>query len=50
MEKIDIKSLDLEELKSELLNRNEKAFRAKQMYDWMHVKRAGGFDEMYNLS
>ena len=50
MEKIDIKSLDLEELKSELLNRNEKAFRAKQMYDWMHVKLAAGFDEMSNLS
>lgn len=50
MEKIDIKSLDLEELKSELLNRDEKAFRAKQMYDWMHVKLAAGFDEMSNLS
>ena len=28
----------------------EKAFRAKQMYEWMHVKLARSFDEMTNLS
>lgn len=49
-EKIDIKSLNLEELTDELVSHGEKAFRAKQMYEWMHVKLARSFDEMTNLS
>ncbi len=47
--KKDIKSLNLEELKTELESMGEKAFRAKQMYEWMHVKLARSFDEMTNL-
>lgn len=50
MDKKDIKSFDLEELKKEMEAIGEKAFRAKQMYEWMHVKLAEGFDEMTNLS
>lgn len=49
-EKKDIKSLSLEELKEELEARGEKAFRASQMYEWMHVRLAESFDEMTNLS
>ena len=49
-EKKDIKSLSLEELKKELETKGEKAFRAKQMYEWMHVKLAEDFDSMTNLS
>uniref|UniRef100_UPI0040576D27 23S rRNA (adenine(2503)-C(2))-methyltransferase RlmN n=1 Tax=Acetatifactor sp. TaxID=1872090 RepID=UPI0040576D27 len=49
-QKIDIKSLTLSELKKELENRGEKVFRAKQMYEWMHVKLVRGFDDMTNLS
>ncbi len=49
-QKTDIKSLTLSELKKELESRGEKAFRAKQMYEWMHVKLARSFDEMTNLS
>ncbi len=48
--KTDIKSLTLEELKKELEIRGEKAFRAGQMYNWMHVKLARSFAEMTNLS
>lgn len=48
--KIDIKSLTLVELTEELKSRGEKAFRAKQMYEWMHVKLARSFEEMTNLS
>ena len=48
--KPDIKSLDLQELTQELALRGEKTFRAKQMYEWMHVKLARNFDEMTNLS
>ena len=46
----DIKSLTLEELKEELIKQGEKAFRAVQLYEWMHVKLARSFDEMTNLS
>lgn len=49
-QKIDVKSLTLSELKKELESRGEKAFRAKQMYEWMHVKLARNFEEMTNLS
>lgn len=49
-QKIDIKSLNLQELTEELKTRGEKPFRAKQMYEWMHVKTARGFEEMTNLS
>jgi len=49
-QKKDIKSFTLSELKMELESRGEKAFRAKQMYEWMHVKLARDFDEMTNLS
>lgn len=50
MEQIDIKSLTLEELRTELLGKGEKAFRAEQLYQWMHEKLAEGFSEMSNLS
>lgn len=46
----DIKSMTLEELKEEMISIGEKPFRANQLYDWMHVKLAGSFDEMSNLS
>ena len=47
---IDIKSLTLEELTEEIKALGEKAFRAKQMYEWMHVKLVRDFDEMTNVS
>lgn len=48
--KTDIKSLTLEELKTELTRLGEKPFRAAQVYEWMHVKLARGFDDMSNIS
>ena len=45
----DIKSLTLEELKTEMERMGEKSFRAKQLYEWMHVKLVRSFDEMTNL-
>lgn len=50
MEKKDIKSLELPQLIEEMESIGEKKFRANQVYDWMHVKMAEGFDEMTNLS
>lgn len=48
--KRDIKSLDYEELTQAVEALGEKKFRAKQLYQWMHEKLAGSFDEMTNLS
>ena len=46
----DIKSLSLEELKEELKAQGLQAFRAGQIYQWMHQKLASSFEEMTNLS
>ena len=48
-EKTDIKSLNLEELTSFVESLGEKKFRAKQLYEWMHVHLARDYDEMNNL-
>ena len=50
MDKKDIKSLTFSEMKKEMESIEEKAFRAKQIYEWLHVKLADSFDEMTNLS
>ena len=46
----DIKSFTRKELEDALLARGEKAFRAAQIYSWMHERLAAGFDEMTNIS
>ncbi len=50
MEKKDIKSMTYEELEAEMEALSEKKFRAKQCYEWMHIKLARSFSEMTNLS
>lgn len=50
MEQIEIKSLSLVQLKNTMTEMGEKAFRAKQIYEWLHQKQAESFDEMSNLS
>ena len=46
----DIKSLNLQELTEAMIRLGEKPFRARQVYEWMHVKLAAGFSEMTNIS
>ena len=48
--KPDIKSMTLPELNTLMTELGEKPFRAKQLYQWMHVKLVSSFDEMTNLS
>ena len=48
--KKDIKSMTLEEVTAEMTALGEKSFRAKQLYDWLHVKLAESFDDMSTLS
>ena len=48
--KKDILSYSLEELEAALAEIGEKKFRAKQIYEWLHVQRVSEFDEMSNIS
>lgn len=49
-EKIDILSLSLSELEDNIILMGEKKFRAKQIWQWLHVKKVKNFDKMSNLS
>ncbi len=46
----DIKSLNIEELKEVLKELGEPAFRAGQIFSWLHEKKVTDFSEMTNLS
>ena len=48
--KQDIRSLSLDEINSFLVERGEKSFRSKQIYEWLWQKSARSFEEMSNLS
>ena len=50
MEKTDILSLTLPELEMQMEEIGEKRFRAKQIFQWLHTKYVGSFDEMSNIS
>ena len=50
MEQIDIKSLTLPELEQEIKAMGEKAFRGKQIFEWLHQKLVTDYDQMTNLS
>lgn len=49
MEKIDIASLTLSELKEKMKGMELQAFRANQIYDWIHKKHAVSFEKMTNI-
>ena len=49
-DKIDIKSMNLAELTEFVSGIGEKAFRATQLYQWLHVKQVYAFSDMTNLS
>lgn len=50
MEKVDLKTLDFQEMKAEMAKIGEKPFRAGQIYQWIHEKLADSPREMTNLS
>ena len=50
MEKREIKSLTIEELTEEMKAQGYPAFRAKQIYQWLHERLADSFEEMTVLS
>ena len=49
-DKIDVRSLSLEELKKLFTDKGEAVFRAKQVYEWLWKKGVRSFDEMSNLA
>ncbi len=49
MNKTDIKSMNLEELTEYIISIGQPKFRAKQLYEWMHVKLVSDVDNMTNL-
>lgn len=49
-ERPSIYSLQLGELEDWLIDQSEPKFRAKQIFDWLYVKRVDAFSEMTNLS
>lgn len=49
-QKKNIRDLSLEEMKTVFVENGDKAFRAKQLYEWLWKKSARTFDEMTNLS
>lgn len=49
-ERPSIYSLQLGELEDWLIEQSEPKFRAKQIFDWLYVKRVDAFSEMTNLS
>ncbi|MDR1018739.1 MAG: 23S rRNA (adenine(2503)-C(2))-methyltransferase RlmN [Lachnospiraceae bacterium] len=50
MEKIDLGNLDYEELNKLILSWNEKSFRGKQIYEWIHKKLVSNIDDFSNIS
>lgn len=50
MEQLDIKSLYEDELKEKMVSLGEKPFKGKQLYQWLHQKAVGSYEEMTNLS
>lgn len=50
MEAADLKSMDISQLAVFLGSLGEPPFRAKQIFEWMHKKRAVDLEQMTNLS
>jgi len=46
---INIRNLNFEELKAQVIGLGEPAFRAKQVYEWLWKKNAQAFSEMANI-
>lgn len=50
LNKIDILSLDLPQLENAMAEIGEKKFRARQIFQWLHVKKVFDFDKMTDIS
>lgn len=48
--KKDIRALTKDQLRDFFVNQGDKSFRGNQVYEWLWVKSAHGFDDMTNIS
>lgn len=48
--KVDLRSLNKKQMQDLAETLGEKPFRGKQLFQWIHQKQAGSFEEMTNLS
>jgi len=48
-DKVDIGNLNFEEMESFVVGMGQKAFRSRQLYQWIHEHHACSFEEMTNL-
>ena len=48
--KIDIRRWSFDKIEKFFIDKGEKSFRAKQVYEWIWKKSARSFDEMTNVS
>ena len=46
----ELRSMSIEELEQVVIEAGEKAFRAKQVFEWLHKKCISSIDEMTNIS
>ena len=46
---MNIYNLTLEQLETYFINKGDKKFRAKQIYEWLYQKRVKSFEEMDNI-
>ena len=46
----NIKDYNLDELKKEMIELDEKSYRAEQIFKWLYIDKVQSFDEMTNLS
>ena len=44
----NIYGITLEELENYFIEKNDKKFKATQVFDWVYKKRINSFDERYN--
>ena len=47
---INLYGLEITKLEQEMLSRNQKKFRATQLYSWIYGKNAQNFDDMSDIS
>ena len=47
---LDLLQMNQKELEEYIIQQGEKRFRAKQIYEWLHVKLCTEWDEMTNIS
>ena len=49
MEKQDLRSMNLDEMAALLKELGQPAFRAKQLFSWIHEKQVNELNQMHNL-